>query len=419
MPYSPRKVIVFIYHHSVPTEILHLFPSICSIHSNQTPHIQTMPPVNHVALSAGVIAVSIVVAAGIAIYESPELRRMAEDLRRRIAIALHSLGDSVSPQERENLFNRPEDAEGFLQSRGIDIRGDQGVDADDETRQRQREELMYWNAVAEEKRAMEVRSSEKGAQTPSQRPRTSTRGSSFDDFLQADTSAEKGTFVFHTGTDVQGAETEGLRRRGDGPRGFNYSDYANVIDENIAFENSLIEPEKDEMETDIYSVSYDGRNERQTTATLSAAPEHIPSLIDDAETPAQQESAPLSTLERELAEDEYITAGQDDRQDAFSSIQAWAQSSNPGFYSPLPVSPAAPLSEPELISDGQLTPTDSVSLAGSGEDIAEEARSVTDNGRYYDVMSDDDGMATPASWTEVGSVVSEADAEHPQPVHAS
>ena len=33
------------------------------------------------------------------------------------------------------------------------------------------------------------------------------------------------------------------------------------------------------------------------------------------------------------------------------------------------------------------------------------------NSRYYDVMSDDEGtgMMTPASWTEVGSVVSESD----------
>ena len=47
-----------------------------------------MPPINHAAMSAGVIAVSVVAAAAIAVYESPELQRMAQDLRRRIAIAL-------------------------------------------------------------------------------------------------------------------------------------------------------------------------------------------------------------------------------------------------------------------------------------------------------------------------------------------
>ncbi|RWA03961.1 hypothetical protein EKO27_g11143, partial [Xylaria grammica] len=76
-----------------------------------------MPPINPAA-TVGIIAVSVAVAAAVAIYESPELRRMTDDLRRRIAIALHAFGDTITPQERENLFNRPEDAEGFLTSRG-------------------------------------------------------------------------------------------------------------------------------------------------------------------------------------------------------------------------------------------------------------------------------------------------------------
>jgi hypothetical protein len=381
-----------------------------------------MPAINHAALSAGVIAVSVVVAVGVAIYESPELRRIAEDLRHRIAVALHSLGDSISPQERENLFNRPEDAEGFLLSRGIDVRqGDeQGVDADEETRRRQREELMYWNAIAESKREQEKKDLEKTVAEPR---RTASRGSSFDDFLEKDTTAEKGAFVFNTGVDTLGAEAEGLRRRGDGARGLNYSVLTNPfadehgIDEHVAFENSLMEPEKDEMD-DIYSISHDGRENRarEATATLSAPSEHVPSQLIDVETPGHQSitaaaSTSPSASEPELGPDEYMTAGQSDRHDAYSSIQAWAQASNTGFYSPLPVSPAGPLSEPELISEGQLTPTDTASLAGSGEDLGEEARSVNgEHGQYYDVLSDDDGMLTPASWTEVGSVASESDA---------
>ncbi|CRK28601.1 hypothetical protein BN1708_018357, partial [Verticillium longisporum] len=54
------------------------------------------------------------------------------------------------------------------------------------------------------------------------------------------------------------------------------------------------------------------------------------------------------------------------------------------------MSPAAPMSEPEMVSEGVLTPTDSVSLAGSGEDIANDAVSSKggDNGRPYDVLSE-------------------------------
>lgn len=374
-----------------------------------------MPPINHAALSAGVIAVGVVVAVGVAIYESPELRRIAEDLRQRIAVALHSLGDSISPQERENLYNRPEDAEGFLLSRGIDVRagGEPGVDADEETRRRQREELLYWNAIADSKRDQEKKDQEKMAEVEPRR--TASRGSSFDDFLKKDATNEKGAFIFNSGADVQGVEAEGLRRRGEGVRGLNYSVLTNPfadehgIDEHVALENSLMEPEKDEMD-DIYSVSqgHQDDRDRETSATLSSPPEHIPSDLIDVETPIRQPVAPPAAASvSELGPEEYMTAGQDDRHDAYSSIQAWAQASHSGFYSPLPVSPAGPLSEPELISEGQLTPTDSASLAGSGEDIGEEIHSVS--GRHDDVLSDDEGMLTPASWTEVGSVISESD----------
>lgn len=386
-----------------------------------------MPGVNHAALSVGIIAVSVVVAAGIAIYESPELRRIAEDLRRRIAVALHSLGDSISPQERENLLNRPEDAEGFLLSRGINVRGEQDVDADEESRRRQREELMYWNAIADEKRQRERRNSQKSGEAR----RSSSRGSNFDDFLRQDSTGEKGTFVYHTGVDVRGdSGIHGLRHRGEGLRGLNSSVYTNPfadehgIDEHVAVENSLMDPDKDEVESDIdiYNASQDNRRDYtdRTSDTLSALPENISEsdpLVDLNDAAGHETST--STAEPELGPDDYMTAGQEDRQDAFSSIQAWAETSAANFYSPLPESPAGPLSEPELVSDGEMTPTDSASLAGSGEDIAEEARSTSsqEQHRYYDVMSDDEGMATPTSWTEVGSVVSESDAgaQHAQP----
>ncbi|OTB19658.1 hypothetical protein K445DRAFT_52757 [Daldinia sp. EC12] len=377
-----------------------------------------MPPINHAAVSVGVVALTVAVAAAVAVYESPELQRMASDLRRRIAVALHALGDSVSPAERENLFNRPEDAEGFLRSRGFGVDGEPGVDADDETRRRQREELMYWNAVREGKKEKERNDPEKA---DGARPRTSTRGSSFDDFMQQDYNAEKGTFVFQTGSEPQNTDGQ-LRRRGEGARGLAQSVYTNPftdehgIDEHIAFENSLVDPEKDEIESDIYSASTQlgVKSETPELTTLPPAPMDVNPPLISVENPAPATQAqPAQPSERELGPDEYMTAGQDDRNDAYSSIQAWAHdASTASFYSPLPVSPAAPLSDAEFFSEGALTPTDSASLAGSGEDVGEDAvsaRSWTE-GRHYDVMSDDSGMMTPASWTEVGSVVSESDA---------
>lgn len=404
-----------------------------------------MPSVNQAAITAGVIALSMAVAAAIAVYESPELRRMADDLRRRIAIALHSLGDGVHPPtasaaSREPLFNRPEDAEGFLQSRG-----ETGVDADEETRRRQREELLYWNAQLMERQERERYEAEKkaaaaaAAATPtSTRSGSAIRGSSFDDFLQEDRTAEKGTYVFNTGADVHGNDEGLLRRRGggEGLRGLNSSILTNPfadehgidMDEEMhaVLTLDLLSPGRQEVMTDIYNATpRDGRSQAAASATMS--PQVLPpAVLFDADDDNRTEGGRSRTLERELAADEFMTAGQDQAQqprtqqhqeDAYASIQAWAHMSNPGFYSPLPVSPAAPLSEPELVSErGVLTPTgsDSASLAGSGEEISRsEAASSVAGGegvRYYDVLSDDeDGIPTPASWSEVGSVVSEGD----------
>lgn len=45
-----------------------------------------------------IIAASIVVAAGIALYESPQVRQWVDQSRRKLAVALHSLGDDIQPR---------------------------------------------------------------------------------------------------------------------------------------------------------------------------------------------------------------------------------------------------------------------------------------------------------------------------------
>jgi len=397
-----------------------------------------MPPINGVA-TAGVIAVSVAVAAAIAIYESPELQRMASDLRRRIAIALHNFGDSISPEERANLFNRPEDAEVFLASRGLSRESVPGVDADPESLRRQREELMYWNALREAKKEKERADSEL-SEKKGHRARAS---SSFDDFLQQDGS-EKGAFVFHqSGHEAHGNEGQLTRRRGtDGLRGLNHSVYTNPfadehgIEDDIAFENSLMDPEKDEM-SDIYSATDLGAQEPLRTINGALPQEDtprdaIPALIETAEplpkysetgekTPQESQSQSPSTSqtlgrepsESELGPDEYMTAGQESRDetDVYSSIQAWAQSAshNASFYSPLPASTAAPSeADIDIVSEaGFMTPTDTASVAGSGVEVAAEE---AESNKSFDVMSDDGSVLTPTSWSEVGSEISESEA---------
>lgn len=377
-----------------------------------------MPPSNiHVVVGTGAIVVITVVAGiAIAVYESPQLREFAEDCRRKIAIALHSLGDEINPNRSESSnprFNRPEDAEGFMMSRA-----EPGVDADEESRRRQREELMYWNQIRLEKleREKKRRAAETGQRTP-------TRGASFDDFLQQDETAESGTFIYNSSAEVRGGIEDGLlRRRMQGVRGLDtgaafanpFGDENHIeLEEQHATDARLMSPERSEISSeDLYGVEDYPRPSRESTRTLVQEPVAEESLVDVSESTPQPTPEPAL----ESYESSYMTADQDEPESAYASIHAWAENSHhASFYSPLPVTPQAPLSvysEPEMLS-GQATPTtDSASLAGSGEDIGHDnASSIDGEGRRYDIMSEDgEVIHTPGSWTEVGSVVSDSDA---------
>ncbi|KAL1872312.1 hypothetical protein VTK73DRAFT_1622 [Phialemonium thermophilum] len=387
-----------------------------------------MPPVNHGALaSAGIIAISVAVAAAIAVYESPELRRMADDVRRRIAIALHSLGDDINPRPREPLFNRPEDAEGFLRSQASH---ETGVDADDETRRRQREELMYWNAMREEKLRRGGIQAEADAVSEKLdvSAKTDVQGSSFDDFLRQDAQAEKGTYVFNTGAETRPTEGGEIRHRGlRGVQGLNASVYANPFsDENgIDFTSDhtdlLAEPselrslaavpvQKDDgdeaMSLDIYNATEPAVSE--TLERPSSPGDVITDFHSVPATQTQTESPAL--VERELAPEEYMTAGQD-RSEAYESIQAWARNSQPSSYSPIPTYVSKGWETDSASEDGRTIATGTASsVAGSMVDAGRDFNSLQVGTENYDVLSvDGEGMMTPASWTEVGSVVSESD----------
>lgn len=51
-----------------------------------------------------IIGVAALVAAGIAVYESPQFRRWVDNSRRKLAMTLHNLGDEVDPGEADSLY---------------------------------------------------------------------------------------------------------------------------------------------------------------------------------------------------------------------------------------------------------------------------------------------------------------------------
>lgn len=383
-----------------------------------------MPPINHVAVTAGLAAVSVAVAAAIALYESEDVRRYSEQVRRRIALALHSLGNELDPSQTrdlEPLFNRPEDAEGFLMSsRG----GEGGVDADAETRKRQREELMYWNAIRESK--LEAERAPGGEQTRN-------RGASFDDFMQRDESADNGAFVINTGADTN-ANRAGLTRRNvgvgatAGAAGFAaglhtnpFSDDQQIDDDDEPTQASTpmqtLAPEPDEM-SDIYSASTPVHDEAVTPP--GTPPAQNDTLIDlqsddSASTVSRTMDGESAESDEGVLNSRVLAASRGgDRDNLFAIIGAWADAADSGEHGQM----ASPTSTATSFSHlgGQMTPDEEFSLADgetgreheSGEgDVQPHAGN--DAVSEADVQSMSEGMFTPTSWSEVGSTVSESE----------
>ena len=60
---------------------------------------------NHPFATGLIIAASVLVAAGIAIYENPQVRQWIDQSRRKIVVALHSLGDEIQPRRPSESFD--------------------------------------------------------------------------------------------------------------------------------------------------------------------------------------------------------------------------------------------------------------------------------------------------------------------------
>ncbi|KAL4888769.1 hypothetical protein BDV59DRAFT_188073 [Aspergillus ambiguus] len=86
-----------------------------------------------------IITVSALVAAGIAVYESPQFRQWVDNSRRKIAVALHHLGDEIQPRNASPL------------RQDISMTEEMGPEAE-ERRRIAREELQRRRSLLEEHR---------------------------------------------------------------------------------------------------------------------------------------------------------------------------------------------------------------------------------------------------------------------------
>lgn len=203
-----------------------------------------------------IIAASVVVAAGIALYENEQFRVWFDERRRQIAVAFHDFGDVVQPRSEGS-----EPASEASRQRRLDIV------------RRNREMLM--RRAREEGIAVDL--DELASLGYSGRPEMEQRresNTSFDDFVSPDgklkAEAQKAQA---SGSEAQSSTT--IRQRGAGARGLAAgSTFANPFeDEAHILDESLIAPSEGEIPTQEYPPS--------SILTLSPRPAStIPSIID-------------------------------------------------------------------------------------------------------------------------------------------
>jgi hypothetical protein len=137
-----------------------------------------------------IITVSILLAAGIAVYESPQLREWVDNSRRKIAIALHSLGDEINPRSSPP---RP-------QRHDRSMSEDASAEAE-EKRRKARQEIMQRGRILEEKK---------------RKSKNSSVTSSFDSLVDNDGNLRKQETKEQTHASTSGlhiSENESLLRR--------------------------------------------------------------------------------------------------------------------------------------------------------------------------------------------------------------
>lgn len=333
---------------------------------------------------------TVIFAAGLAVYENPQVRKWVDNSRRKIAIALHSLGDEITPPAPSG--ERPPDAS---------TREDVSPDAV-ERRRKVRLELLERARVLEEKRKLQKEDNGK-VQT-------------FDDLVNKDGTllSEKAAAV--TTAAELGTSEPNLRKRHpelEGPviAGTGGTSELNLQKRNlepqapvvvdIASANQVTE----ESTVDKYSQS-----STPTLASSSPPSNPIPArqqpLQIDTEANSNHPSEALidltpTTSFSSTAEPELFSFSHHSSQtppQPHRSVHEWAENTTGAaiFYSSLQLQNAAAIeTEDPWAVDASEAGDAASSLHGGSE-------------RGIDSWSDvGDPYATPDSWTEAGSVTSE------------
>lgn len=332
-----------------------------------------------------IITVTIILAAGIAVYENPNIREWIDRSRQKIAMALHSLGDDVDPRSRSSRINDPsmrEDASEVAEAR----------------RRQARAEIMERGRIMEERRRRKQasRSGSDSSQT-------------FDNVVNKGEKLKKDEATMAASSSVEPAlGLKDLKNRQSEPQG---QDLHESVDSAISLQQLSPRPATVGSDADPFTSRYEQemRNawnlpmlETGNGTPSSHASESLIDFTPTSEFPADPE---VSVPDHEQAHhpvnnSQYFSA-------AASTSSHNLSNDEPEFYYAHPSNPTQPIApvSQNVRSEIPLSVSSAPSIAGSIDHVHASDIEESEDG----VMSElGDGMHTPGSaWTDVGSVVSD------------
>ncbi|KAL9030610.1 MAG: hypothetical protein Q9196_001291 [Gyalolechia fulgens] len=347
-----------------------------------------------------IVSVSLLLAVGLAVYEHPQVKQWVDESRRKIAFALHNLGDDLDPTSTH----------GRNSSQDASTREDDSPEAV-ERRRRARQDIMERGRMMEEKRRSQQAES--------------TQSRSFDELVDEGGNLKLGATHGATSATEAQPEQRGLRNRNNEP-------HRNAL-YNPCADKSTNGAHLEDVPTETTSLhTQTQRSRSSSTATLPASPVPPPVPPKEPLVPSSSEIAPRIPQPRLLIDTDDVSnhpsealidltpttstsSGADlselnqqsypsnHSQSNFWSVHEWAEnnSARAQFYTP-PRSEAALGERDEPREEGRGSGEDGRSETGSGEMISRMG-SMSD----MDVMSEVSGVDTQGSWSEVGSRVSE------------
>lgn len=349
-----------------------------------------------------IIFSAVLIAAGFALYEDPTVRAWVDRSRRKIAVALHSLGDELDPLSPDGQDDRRHSRE--------HQRGHESF------RRRRREEIVRRNrnelirkareegiAVDLDELAAIGRESEEDAAARARKRREeddrSDKSKSFDQLvgndgtLRAETSAAEPS----NGNDT------GLRHRGACARGVSSgSAFANPFaDEEVLFDRNTMENadkptgDNESRETSATLESSSQKSQQQPLIEIDTQPEPEMMMIDDAAAPTSISASFHSA----------ISSPQTVSEHSFTRTVSEHSFIPDENEAPTPTGTMTPVEE------GSST---AASMIGSNADDIGDIDLLSDAGASeMSEFSHLSGTHTPSSWTDVGSDEGSEDGEHP------